>query len=101
MIMRHYKGVGGPKENRNQAGKWNWAGIWVIGSKGLSLLFQLPVPIAVLVLMYFEKLIPCCPNGSPRLLDKDELAMQTNATECAEAQEQESGGTDKEQNMFT
>ncbi|XP_026775969.1 major facilitator superfamily domain-containing protein 4B [Pangasianodon hypophthalmus] len=55
-------------------------------------LINLPVPIAVLVLMYFEKLIPCCPNGSPRLLDKDELAMESNTTECAEAQEQEAGG---------
>ncbi|KAK3519040.1 hypothetical protein QTP70_016384 [Hemibagrus guttatus] len=53
---------------------------------------NLPVPIAVLVLMYCEKLIPCCPNGTPHLLDKDELAKQTNTTECAEAQEQEAGG---------
>ncbi|XP_058266013.1 major facilitator superfamily domain-containing protein 4B isoform X2 [Hemibagrus wyckioides] len=60
--------------------------------KDSAIFLQLPVPIAVLVLMYCEKLIPCCPNGSPRLLDKDELAMQTNTTECAEAQEQESGG---------
>lgn len=38
---------------------------------------QLPVPIAVLFLMYREQLIPCCPSGTPRLLDKDELAMET------------------------
>lgn len=37
---------------------------------------QLPVPIAVLFLMYREQLIPCCPSGTPRLLDKDELAME-------------------------
>lgn len=37
---------------------------------------QLPVPITVLFLMYREQLIPCCPSGTPRLLDKDELAME-------------------------
>lgn len=37
---------------------------------------QLPVPVAVLFLMYREQLIPCCPSGTPRLLDKDELAME-------------------------
>lgn len=26
--------------------------------------------------MYREQLIPCCPSGTPRLLDKDELAME-------------------------
>ncbi|XP_027001033.1 major facilitator superfamily domain-containing protein 4B [Tachysurus fulvidraco] len=49
-------------------------------------LINLPVPIAVFVLMYCKKLIPCC---TPHLLDKNELAMQTNTTE---AQEQEAGG---------
>uniref|UniRef100_A0A3B4GIU9 Major facilitator superfamily domain-containing protein 4A n=1 Tax=Pundamilia nyererei TaxID=303518 RepID=A0A3B4GIU9_9CICH len=40
-------------------------------------LINLPVPIAVLYLMYREQLIPCCPSGTPRLLDKDELAMES------------------------
>ncbi|XP_056154899.1 major facilitator superfamily domain-containing protein 4B [Lampris incognitus] len=39
-------------------------------------LINLPVPIAVLFLMYREQLIPCCASGTPRLLDKDELAME-------------------------
>ncbi|XP_042348035.1 major facilitator superfamily domain-containing protein 4B [Plectropomus leopardus] len=39
-------------------------------------LINLPVPIAVLFLMYREQLIPCCPSSTPRLLDKDELAME-------------------------
>uniref|UniRef100_A0A3B3BDE7 Major facilitator superfamily domain-containing protein 4A n=1 Tax=Oryzias melastigma TaxID=30732 RepID=A0A3B3BDE7_ORYME len=39
-------------------------------------IINLPVPIAVLFLMYREQLIPCCPGGTPRLLDKDELAME-------------------------
>ncbi|XP_038577963.1 major facilitator superfamily domain-containing protein 4B-like isoform X2 [Micropterus salmoides] len=39
-------------------------------------LINLPVPIAVLFLMYREQLIPCCPSTTPRLLDKDELAME-------------------------
>ncbi|KAI3356867.1 hypothetical protein L3Q82_003514 [Scortum barcoo] len=39
-------------------------------------LINLPVPIAVLFLMYREQLIPCCPGSTPRLLDKDELAME-------------------------
>ncbi|XP_051962272.1 major facilitator superfamily domain-containing protein 4B-like isoform X2 [Xyrauchen texanus] len=42
-------------------------------------LINLPVPIAVLVLMYREKLLPFCPNSTPQLLDKDELAMETQA----------------------
>ncbi|KAM6977588.1 major facilitator superfamily domain-containing protein 4B-like [Aplochiton taeniatus] len=40
-------------------------------------LINLPVPCAVLFLMYREQLIPCFPSGTPRLLDKDELAMET------------------------
>lgn len=28
--------------------------------------------------MYREQLIPCCPSGTPRLLDKDELAMENH-----------------------
>ncbi|TSM04895.1 Major facilitator superfamily domain-containing protein 4B [Bagarius yarrelli] len=52
----------------------------------------LPVPIAVFVLLYCEKLIPFCPNGPPHNLNKDELPMQTNTTECTAAEEQESGG---------
>ncbi|XP_067448996.1 major facilitator superfamily domain-containing protein 4B isoform X2 [Thunnus thynnus] len=51
-------------------------------------LINLPVPIAVLFLMYREQLIPCCPSGTPRLLDKDELAMEN---------QQGAEGTDEEQ----
>ncbi|XP_012690390.1 major facilitator superfamily domain-containing protein 4B [Clupea harengus] len=46
---------------------------------------NLPVPIAVLVLMYLEKLIPCCPGSKTRLLDKDELSMEAQGTEAAPA----------------
>ncbi|KAK1801708.1 hypothetical protein P4O66_022348, partial [Electrophorus voltai] len=45
---------------------------------------NLPVPIAVFVLMYQEKLIPCCPMGPPCLLNKDELATETPASEAPE-----------------
>ncbi|RVE70896.1 hypothetical protein OJAV_G00068570 [Oryzias javanicus] len=51
-------------------------------------IINLPVPIAVLFLMYREQLIPCCPGGTPRLLDKDELAMEN---------QQEAEGPDSEQ----
>uniref|UniRef100_A0A3B3WBN2 Major facilitator superfamily domain-containing protein 4A n=1 Tax=Poecilia mexicana TaxID=48701 RepID=A0A3B3WBN2_9TELE len=40
-------------------------------------LINLPVPLAVLFLMYRENLLPCCSGSTPRLLDKDELAMET------------------------
>ena len=43
------------------------------------------MPIAVLVLMYLEKLIPCCPGSKTRLLDKDELSMEAQGTEAAPA----------------
>ncbi|KAM4610683.1 major facilitator superfamily domain-containing protein 4B [Polymixia lowei] len=58
-------------------------------------LINLPVPIAVLFLMYREQLIPCCPSGTPRLLDKDELAMENQQGAGGadmEAKEQETGG---------
>ncbi|XP_008317419.1 major facilitator superfamily domain-containing protein 4B [Cynoglossus semilaevis] len=53
-------------------------------------LINLPVPIAVLFLMYREQLIPFCHSGTPRLLDKDELAMENQqGAEGPDAQEQE------------
>lgn len=58
-------------------------------------LINLPVPIAVLFLMYREQLIPCCPSGTPRLLDKDELAMETQQGAegpDVEQKEHETGG---------
>ncbi|XP_062314139.1 major facilitator superfamily domain-containing protein 4B [Osmerus eperlanus] len=55
---------------------------------------NLPVPIAVLYLMYRERLIPCCPSGTPQLLDKDELAMENQANEGpdTEPKDHEAGG---------
>ncbi|KAK2851714.1 hypothetical protein Q5P01_007990 [Channa striata] len=38
---------------------------------------NLPVPVAVLFLMHREHLIPFCPSGTPPLVDKDELAMES------------------------
>lgn len=61
-------------------------------------LSQLPVPIAVLFLMYREGLILCCPSDTPRLLDKDELAMESQgAAEGPETEpkDQEAGGKDQ------
>uniref|UniRef100_A0A3Q0RP57 Major facilitator superfamily domain-containing protein 4A n=1 Tax=Amphilophus citrinellus TaxID=61819 RepID=A0A3Q0RP57_AMPCI len=58
-------------------------------------LINLPVPIAVLLLMYREQLIPCCPSGTPRLLDKDELAMESQqgaADPAVEQNDHEAGG---------
>ncbi|KAJ3585912.1 hypothetical protein NHX12_012319 [Muraenolepis orangiensis] len=52
---------------------------------------NLPVPLAVLFLMYREKLIPCCPNSSPALLDGDELAME-NQQGAADTETHEAGG---------
>lgn len=64
---------------------------------------QLPVPIAVLFLMYREQLIPCCPSGTPRLLDKDELAMENQQGAEGpdeEQKEHEAGGKDVEEVIF-
>ncbi|KAK7915806.1 hypothetical protein WMY93_011567 [Mugilogobius chulae] len=56
-------------------------------------LINLPIPLAVLYLMYREQLIPCCPSGTPRLLDKDELAMENQqGQETVEPAEHETGG---------
>ncbi|CAB1414645.1 unnamed protein product [Pleuronectes platessa] len=56
---------------------------------------NLPVPLAVLFLMYRERLIPCLPNSTPNLLDKDELAMENQQGaegEEVEEREHEAGG---------
>uniref|UniRef100_F7BEI1 Major facilitator superfamily domain-containing protein 4A n=1 Tax=Ornithorhynchus anatinus TaxID=9258 RepID=F7BEI1_ORNAN len=42
---------------------------------------DLPVPFAVLLLLYKERLVPCCWWRSPRLLAADELALETQPTE--------------------
>ncbi|XP_029362001.1 major facilitator superfamily domain-containing protein 4B [Echeneis naucrates] len=58
-------------------------------------LINLPVPIAVLFLMYREQLIPFCHSGPPRLLDKDELAMESQQGaegSDVEQKEHEAGG---------
>ncbi|XP_060792655.1 major facilitator superfamily domain-containing protein 4B [Neoarius graeffei] len=81
MLLNHSEHSGGDMEQSIVS-----YAFWIMA------LINLPVPIAVFVLMYYEKLIPCCPNNSPRLMDKDELAMETNTTECEEAQNQEAGG---------
>lgn len=62
------------------------------------------MPIAVLFLMYREQLIPCCPSGSPRLLDKDELAMENQQGaegSDIEQKEHEAGGKDVKEIIFT
>ncbi|XP_056304848.1 major facilitator superfamily domain-containing protein 4B [Danio aesculapii] len=68
--------LSGPVEERNVS-----YAFWIMA------LINLPVPIAVFVLMYQEKLLPFCPNSSPRLLDKDELAMETKAPDNTEMAE--------------
>ncbi|TNN57066.1 Major facilitator superfamily domain-containing protein 4B [Liparis tanakae] len=56
-------------------------------------LINLPVPLAILFLMYRENLIPCCPNGTPPLLDKDELALENQqGAEGSEVEQHEAGG---------
>nr|XP_033774790.1 major facilitator superfamily domain-containing protein 4A [Geotrypetes seraphini] len=42
-------------------------------------LINLPVPIAVFLLMYQEGMLPCCARKSISLLKADELAMETHA----------------------
>lgn len=67
------------------------------------MLSQLPVPLAVLFLMYREQLIPCCPSGTPRLLDKDELAMENQQGaegSDGEQKEHETGGKDLEEAIY-
>ncbi|XP_023847198.1 major facilitator superfamily domain-containing protein 4B isoform X1 [Salvelinus sp. IW2-2015] len=57
-------------------------------------MINLPVPMAVLFLMYQEQLIPCCRSTTPHLLDKDELAMENQGAEGpdTEPKDQEEGG---------
>ncbi|KAJ8016750.1 hypothetical protein DPEC_G00010600 [Dallia pectoralis] len=64
---------------------------------------NLPVPIAVLFLMYRERLIPCCPSTNPRLLDKDELAMENQGPEGPDSQpkDQEEGGGGGDGGVFS
>ncbi|KAF5903457.1 major facilitator superfamily domain-containing protein 4A [Clarias magur] len=82
MILNHSEHSGGVTEQSNVS-----YAFWIMA------LINLPVPIAVLVLMYCEKLLPCCPDGPPHLLNKNDLAMKTTQSECTpETQEQEAGG---------
>ncbi|XP_063071431.1 major facilitator superfamily domain-containing protein 4A [Engraulis encrasicolus] len=46
-------------------------------------LINLPVPIAVLVLMYKERLIGCVSSTRTRLLDRDELAMRARSSNAS------------------
>ncbi|KAM9443482.1 major facilitator superfamily domain-containing protein 4A isoform 2-T2 [Clarias gariepinus] len=39
--------------------------------KDSTVFLQLPVPIAVLILMYRQQMLPCCPEPSPRLLGQE------------------------------
>ncbi|XP_056278715.1 major facilitator superfamily domain-containing protein 4B [Pseudoliparis swirei] len=56
-------------------------------------LINLPVPMAILFLMYREHLIPFCHSGTPPLLDKDELAMDNQqGAEGPEVEQHEAGG---------
>ncbi|KAL0158491.1 hypothetical protein M9458_046567, partial [Cirrhinus mrigala] len=69
-------------------GKTNVAyAFWIMALINKRSQVSLPVPIAVFVLMYQEKLLPFCPNSNPRLLDKDELAMETKPPEGTEISE--------------
>ncbi|XP_028925715.1 major facilitator superfamily domain-containing protein 4A isoform X3 [Ornithorhynchus anatinus] len=52
-----------------------------IYQKDSAIFLQLPVPFAVLLLLYKERLVPCCWWRSPRLLAADELALETQPTE--------------------
>ncbi|XP_035236895.1 major facilitator superfamily domain-containing protein 4B [Anguilla anguilla] len=57
-------------------------------------LINLPVPIAVFVLMYRERLVPWCGSSDPRLLDRDELALETQggAEQEPEDKDADAGG---------
>ncbi|XP_039604436.1 major facilitator superfamily domain-containing protein 4A [Polypterus senegalus] len=51
-------------------------------------LINIPVPVAVFLLMKRERMVPCCNLSSPPLLKKDELALEEQSTdgqsyECA------------------
>lgn len=53
--------------------------------------------------MYREQLLPCCTSGPPRLLDKDELAMETQQGAEGpdiEQKEHEAEGTDLKEVLF-
>lgn len=46
---------------------------------------QLPVPMAVLLLLSKERLLTCCPQRRPLLLSADELALETQPPEKDDA----------------
>ncbi|XP_048111059.1 major facilitator superfamily domain-containing protein 4A isoform X2 [Alosa alosa] len=48
--------------------------------KDSTIFLQLPVPIAVFVLMYRERLIACGSGARTRLLERDELAMRAQGS---------------------
>ncbi|XP_004473509.1 major facilitator superfamily domain-containing protein 4A [Dasypus novemcinctus] len=52
---------------------------WIMG------LINLPVPVAVLLLLSKERLLTCCSQRSPLLLSADELALETQPPEKEDA----------------
>ncbi|XP_011894882.1 major facilitator superfamily domain-containing protein 4A isoform X2 [Chlorocebus sabaeus] len=53
--------------------------------KDSAVFLQLPVPMAVLMLLSKERLLTCCPQRRPLLLSADELALETQPPEKEDA----------------
>ncbi|XP_058860814.1 major facilitator superfamily domain-containing protein 4B-like [Acipenser ruthenus] len=53
-------------------------------------LINLPVPIAVFLLMKWERMVPCCRSSSPPLLTQDEMAMETQSTDAQDPSSKDS-----------
>ncbi|XP_004700172.1 major facilitator superfamily domain-containing protein 4A [Echinops telfairi] len=57
-----------------------WTGTHVSYAFWIMALINLPVPVAVLLLLSKEQLLTCCPQRRPLLLSADELALETRPT---------------------
>ncbi|KAM6217348.1 major facilitator superfamily domain-containing protein 4A [Rhynchocyon petersi] len=68
-----------PRTNQTHPGlpSQGWTGTHVSYAFWIMALINLPVPVAVLFLLYKEQLLTCCPQKMPLLLPADELALET------------------------
>ncbi|XP_006834144.1 PREDICTED: major facilitator superfamily domain-containing protein 4 [Chrysochloris asiatica] len=59
----------------------DWTGTHVSYAFWIMALINLPVPVAVLLLLSKEQLLTCCPQRRPLLLTADELALETRPSQ--------------------
>ncbi|XP_057586138.1 major facilitator superfamily domain-containing protein 4A isoform X3 [Hippopotamus amphibius kiboko] len=82
-ILGHHHAEARPWSNQTLPGltPQDGAGTRVSYAFWIMALINLPVPMAVLYLLFKERLLTCCPQRRPLLLSADELTLETQPPE--------------------